>query len=282
VGNQPSIQEIQGFYDVVSPLYRDLWAGHIHHGYYPSGRETKEEATEGLIRFLAEASSLKPGAKVLDIGCGIGGTSIWLSQNFGCEVTGITISPAQRKMAEEAASGLVRKPEFLLMDANRMTLTESFDAIWAVEVLSHLGDHLHFFRKCHFLLNPGGRICIAAWLKAENLTAREEREVIRPIEEGMFCALSTSERYLKLLDESRFKLVRFEDISPRVKQTWDIGLKIIRDKAVWAFAARHGMEFLRHLRGFRRMKRGFEEKKFVYGIFVAEKIRPPLDPFSSD
>ena len=269
--NRPSNQKIQEFYDVVSPLYRELWASHIHHGYYLSGRESKEEATERLIKVLAEVSSLRPGSKVLDIGCGIGGTSIWLSQYFHCYVTGITISPKQCEMAEEAASGLDKKPKFLTMDANCMTLTGSFDAVWAVEVLSHLRDHPNFFRKSHQLLRPGGRVCIAAWMKADKLTAQEEMEFIRPIEESMLCTLSTPKKYLRLLDEAQFKLVHFEDISPKVKKTWEIGLNIIKDKSVWAFAARHGRKFLRHLRGFRSIKRGYEEKKFQYGIVVAER-----------
>ena len=54
VQSQPSNQKIQEFYDVVSPLYRDLWASHIHHGYFPTGSESKEEATEELIKVLAE------------------------------------------------------------------------------------------------------------------------------------------------------------------------------------------------------------------------------------
>ncbi len=271
VQNQPSDQKIQEFYDIVSPLYRDLWASHIHHGYFPTGSESKEEATEELIKVLAEVSSLRPGSKVLDIGSGIGGTSIWLSRHFHCDVTGITISPKQCEMAEDTASGLDRKPKFLIMDANHLTLTGTFDALWAVEVLSHLRDHLNFFRTSRQLLRTGGRVCIAAWMKAEKLTAQEEMEFIRPIEEGMYCTLSTPQKYLGLLDETRFKVVHFEDISPKVKKTWEIGLNIIKDKSVWGFAARHGREFLRHLRAFRSMKRGYEEEKFLYGIIVAER-----------
>ncbi len=267
----PSNQEIQEFYDVVSPLYQKLWAGHIHHGYYLTGRESKEEATEGLMNYLAEVSSLRPGARVLDVGCGVGGASIWLSRRHRCEVTGITISPVQREIAEEAASGLEGKPKFRVMDANRMTLTGPFDAIWAVEVLSHLSDRPGFFRKCRGLLSAGGRVCAAAWMKAEGLTAREEAEFIRPIEEGMLCALSTSREYRRLLDEAGLSVVHFEDVSPRVEKTWEMGLDIIGDKAVWAFAARNGRGFLRHLRAFRSMKRGYAEKKLRYGIIVAER-----------
>ena len=269
--DRPSTRRIQEFYDTASPLYQKLWGGHIHHGYFRTGRESKEQATEALIEFLAEKSSLKSGAKVLDVGCGIGGTSIWLAENLNCDVTGLTISPGQVELAEGASAGLKKKPRFVRMDANDMPLHETFDAIWAVEVLSHLRDHANFFRKCHSLLTEGGRLCIAAWLKAERLPENEERKYIQPIEEGMFCALRTAEEYLGLLEKNRFRVAHFEDISPRVEKTWDIGLDIIRDKAVWSFAARNGRQLLNHLKSFRSMKRGFGKKKFRYGVIIAEK-----------
>ena len=87
----------------------------------------------------------------------------------------------------------------------------------------------------------------------------------------MFCALRTTEEYLGLLEKNRFRVAHFEDISPRVEKTWDIGLDIIRDKAVWSFAARNGRQLLNHLKSFRSMKRGFGKKKFRYGVIIAEK-----------
>ncbi len=129
-----------------------MWGGHIHHGYYLTGRESKKQAVEELIKVLAKKSSLKLGSKVLDVGCGIGGTAIWLTENFNCEVTGITISSRQVEMARQASVKLLKKPKFMVMDANDMVLNDTFDVVWAVEVLSHLQDHPNFFRKSRQML----------------------------------------------------------------------------------------------------------------------------------
>src|SRR2546423_1903262 len=96
-------EAIQEHYDLASPYYEKLWGKHLHHGYYQTGEESKEEAAENLIKFLVERAEIREGARVLDVGCGIGGTSAWLSERLGCEVTGITISPIQIEMATEAA-----------------------------------------------------------------------------------------------------------------------------------------------------------------------------------
>ena len=270
--NRTLEQRIREYYDVTSPIYQELWGGHIHHGYYRTGRESKKEAIEELIKVLAKKSSLKSGSKVLDVGCGIGGTSIWLTENFNCEVTGITISPRQVEMAHRASVKLLKKPKFMVMDANDMVLNDTFDVVWAVEVLSHLQDHSNFFRKSRQMLKKGGKLCVAAWMKEDDLTEREERKYIRPVEEGMFCLLPTAKKYLKLLDENRFNLVCYEDISLKVKKTWDMGLEIIKDKSLWRLAAHYGKEGFGHLKAFRSMKKGYAKGKLLYMIIVAEKL----------
>ena len=73
-------KQVKEHYDLASPMYKKLWGNHIHHGYYITGKESKEAATENLIRILVKRSQLKRNSKVLDVGSGIGGTSIWLAK----------------------------------------------------------------------------------------------------------------------------------------------------------------------------------------------------------
>ena len=69
---------------------------------------------------LAERAGVPRGARVLDIGCGLGGSAMWLADQFECEVTGITISPVQARMAAAKAKsrGLARRVHFQVQDAN--------------------------------------------------------------------------------------------------------------------------------------------------------------------
>lgn len=263
--------KIQEHYDVASPYYKDLWGPHLHHGYYETGKESKVEAAEQLIKLLVQRANFSKGARILDVGCGLGGASIWLTQNLDCKVTGITISPVQVQMATAAARQLKRKPTFLLHDANDLRVTGNFDAIWAVEVMSHLSKRAEFFRRAAKLLVKGGIICEAAWLKDEDLGRADEKKYIRPIEEGMLVELPNLSEYRDHLDRNNLRLRYFEDISKNVAYTWDACLETIRDRALWRFAYEHGKEFVGFLRSFKAMKNGFKSGAFRYGLMISEK-----------
>src|SRR5215831_14618262 len=91
--------KIREHYDRISPYYRALWGEHIHHGYWIRGDESKETAQIQLIEHLAQAAAIPGGAKILDVGCGFGASSIYLARKYGAEATGITISQVQVEMA---------------------------------------------------------------------------------------------------------------------------------------------------------------------------------------
>src|SRR4051812_31075116 len=139
--------KIREHYDIASPLYKELWGEHIHHGYWISGKESKEKAAQNLVHLLIEKSGLQRGMKVLDVGCGVGGTAIYLARDWDCDVTGITISPVQVEMATKGAHGLLRPPRFLVDDANDISVEGPFDIIWSVEMISHLNDRDNLFRR---------------------------------------------------------------------------------------------------------------------------------------
>ena len=189
---------------------------HIHHGYFLEPADTKEVAQTRLVDLLLERSELAVGSQVLDVGCGVGGTSRYLAKKLGCSVTGITISGQQVKLARELSvkeagsregevghsdftalgNGGVR---FLELDAEKMGdyFSESktkmtFDCVWISEAMSHLPDKELFFRNASMLLNRGGKLIVADWFKAEDLTDAQTEADIRPIE-GEFCPRGASQ-----------------------------------------------------------------------------------------
>ena len=102
-------------------LLERLWGEHIHLGFYPPRkknidfREAKAQFVHELVKWSG-LDKLPKGSRILDVGCGIGGSSRILSKYYGFNVTGITISPAQVKRARELTpSGL--NCNFLVMDA---------------------------------------------------------------------------------------------------------------------------------------------------------------------
>jgi cyclopropane fatty-acyl-phospholipid synthase-like methyltransferase len=113
-------------YDVASPYYYSLWGEHLHHGYWVRGDESKETAQIQLIEHLAQLANIKTGSRILDIGCGFGGSSLYLTKKYDASTTGITISPVQVEMAKEAAAKANLDVSFLLMDAEDMQFVLRF------------------------------------------------------------------------------------------------------------------------------------------------------------
>ena len=126
-------RKIMAHYDVVSPYYRTLWGEHLHHGYWATGAESPAEAQLALTAYLAEAAQIPTGAAILDVGCGFGGSSIYLAKTYRAMVTGITISSVQAAMAHQAADRANVRAQFLVMDADHIALRGQFDVVWSIE-----------------------------------------------------------------------------------------------------------------------------------------------------
>src|SRR6195256_3640221 len=186
-------------YDVLSPYYRSLWGEHLHHGYWIRGDESKEKAQLQLIEHLAQLAGVKPGSEILDIGCGLGASTLYLAQNYKAAVPGITISEVQVEMAAKAAATEQLDAKFLLMDAEAMHFQKQFDLLWSIESISHYQNIAGFFASASRLLKPGGSFAITDFFKKENLTREATRKFIDPIEKGMFVELQTMDDYEQYL-----------------------------------------------------------------------------------
>ncbi len=259
-------------YDIVSPYYRSLWGEHLHHGYWIRGDESKEKAQLQLIEHLAQLANVKPGSDILDIGCGFGGSSLYLAKRYNATVTGITISPVQVEMAIQAAAAQQLDAKFLLMDAEAMNFQKQFDVLWSVESISHYQNLRWFFASAAKLLKSRGSFAITDWFKKENLTRAQTRKFIDPIEKGMFVELQVMDDYEQFFLFNGLQIMHREILNENCAKTWDLCLDIIKDKSFWPLAAKYGTHFVSYLKGFQAMRAGFASGNFVYGLFVASAI----------
>jgi tocopherol O-methyltransferase len=264
-------------YDVASPYYHSLWGEHIHHGYWVRGDESKETAQIQLIEHLAQLANIKSGLRILDIGCGFGGTSLYLAKKYGANATGITISPVQVQMAKEAAAKSSLVANFLLMDAEDMQFSQPFDLLWSVESISHYHDPRKFFASAAELLRPGGCFALTDWFQKENLSPAEKKKFIEPIDKGMMVELHGMNEYNDFLVSSGLQVMHRQDLTLNCAKSWDIGLDIIKDKTFWSLAAKLGTGFVTYLKAFHAMRAGFASGNFVYGLFVAKKPESGAD-----
>ncbi|MCJ2543821.1 methyltransferase domain-containing protein [Synechococcus bigranulatus str. 'Rupite'] len=144
------------------------WGEHIHLGHYGSPPQPKDflkakvDFVHEMVRW-AGLDQLPAGTRVLDVGCGIGGSSRILAQDYGFSVTGITISPQQVKRAQELTpTGL--DVQFLVEDALAMSFPDgSFDVVWSIEAGPHMPDKALFARELLRVLKPGGILVVADW-----------------------------------------------------------------------------------------------------------------------
>lgn len=259
-------------YDELSPFYKDIWGIHIHHGYWKNGTETKEEAQEQLIRELIARANIKNSSRILDVGCGLGGSAIFLSKFFGAHVTGITISPVQVEIGNALARQHGADVQLVQMDAEALDMADRFDVVWSVEAISHLMNKRDCLRSIARILEHGGHLVIADWFRSPTTTAAQERQFLEPIERTMLVPkLEAPHTYIDYISEAGLTVTSFEDLSARVLKTWDLAIEMIRNPKLWKFAATRGKDFVAFLEGFAAMKAGYESKALVYGALIGHK-----------
>ena len=126
--------------------------------YFTDPGNTLEQAQADKKAHIVAKLALKPGQRVLDIGCGWGGLGIYMAQACGVEVLGVTLSEEQLKVAREraAAAGLADRVKFELIDYRHVTGT--FDRIVSVGMFEHVGPRHYdeFFAQCRNLLKDDG------------------------------------------------------------------------------------------------------------------------------
>ena len=264
-------QKIIEHYDFASPYYRELWGEHLHHGYWETGKETKEEAQLALTTHLARAAQVPHGADILDVGCGFGGCSIYLAKNYQATVTGMTISPVQAAMAQQAANRANASSQFLVMDADNITLGYKFDLVWSIEAISHFTGKPEFFSQAAGMLKQGGTLALIDWFQQRDLSSAQQLEYIAPIERGMLVELKTIADYVDMIQEAGLKVTHTSDLSSRCSRTWDICANLVTSRALWQLAAAAGVEFTRFLGSFNAMRRGFGSGCFMCGMLVARR-----------
>ncbi len=170
-------------------LLERLWGDHVHLGHYGDPprsvdfRQAKEAFVHELVRWSG-LDQLPPGSRVLDVGCGIGGSARILARDYGFDVLGVSISPAQVQRATDLTpEGLSCR--FQVMDALDLQLEDQqFDGVWSVEAGPHMPDKQRFADELLRVLRPDGCLAVADWNRRDPMDGAmnaTERWVMRQL-----------------------------------------------------------------------------------------------------
>jgi tocopherol O-methyltransferase len=266
-------RDIRSHYNLSTLFYRLLWGPHIHHGLW-TGDESPSVAQQQLTETLADVAHIQRHDCVLDVGCGMGGSSLYLARQLECAVTGITISPLQRRWAQTAAcfQRSPRRAKFICADAERVTFdAASFDVVWSVECTEHLFDKPAFFNRAARWLRPGGRVAICAWLAGDRTDVNAVQQV-HDVCEGFFCpSLGSQQDYVTWMQQAGLELRVCQDWTSSVAKTWEICRDRVRKSGMRWLARAVDQNSVMFLDRFNTILEAYRTGAMKYGCFVAER-----------
>ncbi|KAK9790958.1 hypothetical protein WJX73_001928 [Symbiochloris irregularis] len=273
------------------------WGDHIHLGYYTDAeraagykrkdfKQAKRDFVDEMLRF----SSAQRPKRILDVGCGVGGTSRILAAKFSeASVTGITLSPEQAARATNLAKEQgINNCTFKVVDALNMTFEEeSFDLVWACESGEHMPDKEKYVKEMLRMLAPGGHIAIATWCQrdlqpGQQFTEKEKGQLQFLYDEWAHPFFISKEEYGRILEASgKAQQVHLEDWTPQTVPTWrhsnwvgvwDPWIVVFKGPIIW-------YKTIREIIMIERMHRAFSQGLMEYGMIRAQK---PQGQSSSD
>uniref|UniRef100_A0A1J3EP18 phosphoethanolamine N-methyltransferase n=1 Tax=Noccaea caerulescens TaxID=107243 RepID=A0A1J3EP18_NOCCA len=157
---------------------------------------------------FVEMMELKPGQKVLDVGCGIGGGDFYMAESFDVHVVGIDLSVNMISFALERAIGLKCSVEFEVADCTTKTYPDqSFDVIYSRDTILHIQDKPALFKTFFKWLKPGGKVLITDYCRSAETPSPVFAEYIK--QRGY--DLHDVQAYGQMLKDAGFEDVIAED-----------------------------------------------------------------------
>ncbi len=273
-----SKSRIRTHYEVATLFYRLLWGVHIHHGLWHAN-ESSRLAQRQLVEHLLAESGIPRGASVVDVGCGMGGSSIHLARHHECHVTGITLSGMQRNWAGTSATmkGLRSRTRFLRQDAETVEFAPaSFDYLWSIECTEHLFDKPAFFRRAADWLRPGGGVALCIWLAGDEPHSDEDIDQVKKVCDAFLCpSLGTSADYATWLRDAGLEVGSICDLTPKITRTWEICDSRIKRtgmaQLVRTFRGAFGGDFWKFADNFNLILNAYRSGAMKYASIVARK-----------
>jgi cyclopropane fatty-acyl-phospholipid synthase-like methyltransferase len=276
-------KNIVEYYKATENAYKDSWdldnSLAIHYGYWDEKVKSFPQSLLRMNEVMIEAGVINSNDSVLDAGCGVGGSSIFLASHLGCRVTGITLSERQVQQAssnakQRAVESLI---DFKVMNYCNTTFSdESFDVVWGCESICYADDKEKFIKEAFRLLKPGGRLIIGDGFVTE--FENNDQSVIRQWLDGwQVNYLESPDRFSQFMQQAGFTNIVYRDIS---KYTVHSSKRLLRFYylanlyLVWkkiTFSSRATEMQIKNIRACKYQYQGMKKGLWQYGLIVGKK-----------
>ncbi|GBG71920.1 hypothetical protein CBR_g10856 [Chara braunii] len=216
---------VNKYYDLATSFYEYGW-GESFHFAHRHKNETLRESIRRHQHYLALRLGLKPGMKVLDVGCGIGGPLREIAIFSGASITGLNNNQFQvaRGTALNKAAGLDKTCDYLKADFMKMPIADSsYDAAYAIEATCHAPSPVECYREICRVLKPGQCFagyewCVTDAYNADDPVHRKCKEDIE-IGDGL-PDLQSCSQCVEALKGAGFEVIMTEDLAKSSAIPW--------------------------------------------------------------
>lgn len=216
--------EIITYYDQCQVDYSLIWqldeALGMHYGYWTDNTPHLRSAIGQMNHEVARQAEIKPGMHVLDAGCGVGGSGIYLAK-LGCTVEGISLSEKQINTCRNNASKqqVNGNINFSVQDYTRTSFKDgNFDVVWGMESVCYAIDKKEFTDEAFRLLKPGGVVVVADFFATHKaLNSKDSRLLKNWTDTWAINSYATVPGFTNNLLESGFQEIRNSNITNHVE-----------------------------------------------------------------
>ena len=220
-------RKVAAYYNETILVYKYWWSDpktlSSHAGVWQTGVRTHREAHQLHNRLLAERAGIMGKDRVLDAGCGMGGSSLWLAETYGAHVAGITVSSEQVREAQQATKqrNLEHLVSFSVQDYTATNFkNDSFDVVWAFESVCHSLNKRNFLAEAFRVLRPGGRLVMGDYFRrSRSWSADDEKYFHLAVDGSAVPDLDTPEEFFNSMSEVGFQDINFDDRTAQIERS---------------------------------------------------------------
>ncbi len=224
-----SNQEVESYYDQTEIHYRRFWKldkiMSLHYGVWDASTKSLAEAMLNTNKQLMLRAGIQKEHHVLDAGCGVGGSSIYMAKHVGCKATGITLSKKQTVTAANYAAreGVSDLVDFQQQDYTNTNFPDgSFDIAWGLESTSTATSKPALFKEMHRVLKPGGKFIVGDFYKTRDYGIEEDADMQMMLNGWAIADIGTLDQFLKDGEEAGFTLVSIQDYTKDIKRSVNV------------------------------------------------------------